>query len=355
MNHLRRRAVWVACAALVAAAATAAVHASSPVRGYAAADYVWKLPPGFPVPSVPSNNAMSPAKVELGRRLFFDPRLSITGQYSCASCHDPARAFSDGRARAIGATGARLRRNAPSLVNVAYASSLGWEQRNLRSLERQMLIPLFNDKPIELGLQGRERTIELLLARDAELGAAFAAAFPYSDNSSQPVSIANAVRAIAAFERTVIYGDSPFDHYVFRGEHSALSDAAKRGMAWFFSARSGCSNCHSGLNLAGPWVDASTPRARAAFASNDGSGREFRIPTLRNVAVTAPYMHDGRYGTLDVVVDHYLRAGHRKNRDPRIRLLTMSLQQRADLLAFLNSLTDSRFAVQIKTAKLASD
>ena len=111
---------------------------------------------------------MSPAKVELGRRLFFDPRLSITGQYSCASCHDPARAVSDGRARAIGATGARLRRNAPSLVNVAYASSLGWEQRNLRSLERQMLIPLFNDKPIELGLQGRERTIELLLARDGD-------------------------------------------------------------------------------------------------------------------------------------------------------------------------------------------
>ena len=355
MKHLRRRAAWIACAGLVAGAAAVLLHAGTPVRGHAAPSYLWQLPPGFPLPSVPSNNTMSQEKVALGRRLFYDTRLSITGRYSCASCHDPARAFCDGRVRAIGASGARLQRNAPSLVNVAYAASLGWDQRNLRSLERQMLIPLFNDRPIELGLRGHERAIELLLAHDADLHREFVAAFPETNNSAEPVSIANIVRAIAAFERTLIYGDSPFDRYVFRGEHGALSAAAKSGMAWFFSPRSGCSNCHSGLNFAGPWVDVSAPRARAALASNDGRKRVFRIPSLRNVTLTAPYMHDGRYGTLDLVIDHYLRAGQRKNRDRRIRPLTMSLQQRADLLAFLASLADSRFAVQNESRKLATD
>jgi cytochrome c peroxidase len=293
---------------------------------------VWELPRGFPQPAVPADNPMSEAKVALGRRLFHETRLSVNGRESCASCHDPARAFTDGRRLAVGATGATTRHNSMALVNVAYNTSFGWAKPNVRSLEEQMLEPLFNEHPVELGLKGREEAVAAELARDPAYAPAFAEAFP----GETPVRFDLVVKAIAAYERTLISGDSPFDAYVFRGEHDAMPAAAKRGMALFYSARVGCASCHSGFNFAGNWRDAQGATGEPTFANNGASdGTKMRVPTLRNVALTAPYMHDGKLATLDAVLDHYVSA--------QLRAFTLTAEERSDLLAFLDSLTDPQF------------
>lgn len=308
----------------------------------------WHLPRGFPLPAVPLDNPMSQAKVALGERLFFESRLSITGRYSCASCHDPARAFSDGREVAHGALGAALPHNAMALINVAYNVSYGWDTPETRSLESQILLPLFNEHPVELGVKGREQQVLDALAQDPQYRAAFAAAFP-----GQPgMSFDQLVKAIAAFERTLISGDSPFDHYVFGGDHQALSAEAKRGMALFFSARLNCAACHSGFNFAGSWRDAQGATGAPSLANNGTSEAPMRVPTLRNIALTAPYMHDGRFATLDAVLDHYTRIGrepdtaHGGKRDPRLKGFELSAPERAELLAFLASLTDPGFVAR---------
>jgi cytochrome c peroxidase len=292
---------------------------------------------------------MSDFKVALGRRLFFDPRLSVTGRYSCASCHDPARSFSDGRPVAVGALGDALPRNAMALVNVAYNTSFGWTKPNLRSLEAQMREPLLNSHPVELGLAGHEEAVAAQLAGDPSYVAAFAAAFP--DNPTPPVTFEHMVDAIAAFERTLISGDAPFDRYVFQGDHAALSEAAKRGMALFFSARAGCSACHSGFNFTGTWRDSSGETGKPAFANNGVTAQPMRIPTLRNIEVSGPYMHDGRFLTLDAVVDYYFSLGRRAIRyDRRLPRTTFDMQQKADLVAFLRSLTDEDFVRRCASA-----
>ena len=310
----------------------------------AAPPYVWHLPRGFPVPAVPADNPMSAPKVELGRRLFFDPRLSVTGRYACASCHDPRRAFSDGLPRTVGATGVPLAHNALALVNVAYNIAFGWAKPRVRSLEAQMLEPLLNDHPVELGLKGRERAVRDALAADPAYAQGFAASFPGSD---PPVSLDHLVKAIAAFERTLISGGSPFDADVFGGEHGALSPEAREGMALFYSARAGCAGCHSGFNFSGNWRDAQGETGRASFARNGTSAEPMKVPTLRNVALTAPYMHDGRFATLDAVLAHYsdlaLRPGEAQRADRRLPRAPFTAAERAALIAFLESLTDRSF------------
>jgi cytochrome c peroxidase len=165
------------------------------------------------------------------------------------------------------------------------------------------------------------------------------------------------IKAIAAFERTLIDGSSDFDAYVFDGRHDALSASAKRGMSLFFSARIGCAGCHSGFNFSGNWRDRLGPTGQASFADDGlGAGR-MRVPTLRNVQLTAPYMHDGRFATLDAVLDHYQHVGampdsaHGGQRDPRLRTFTLSSTERADLEAFLGSLT----ARDLASSPLAAD
>jgi cytochrome c peroxidase len=319
-----------------------ALLAGGPVAAAPAPEnYVWRLPRGFPTPAVPADNPMSAAKVALGRRLFFEPRLSVTGHDSCSGCHEPARSFTDGRARATGALGDTLPRGAMALVNVAYNISFGWTRPDVRSLEAQMRQPLFNTHPVELGLAGHEAQIAAELAADSSYATAFAGAFPGAD---RPVTLAHAIQAIAAFERTLISGDSPFDRYVFQGDHAALSESAKRGMALFFSRQAGCSGCHSGFNFTGTWRDHQGDTGKPAFANNGTSTRPMRVPTLRNVALTAPYMHDGRFPTLDAVLDHYFSLGERAIRyDARLPRTALDMQQRADLIAFLTSLTDEAF------------
>jgi cytochrome c peroxidase len=312
-----------------------------PAQSAAPETYVWRLPRGFPTPAVPADNPMSEQKVALGRRLFFEPRLSVTGDRSCASCHDPALSFSDGKPLAVGALGDALPRNAMALVNVAYNVSFGWVEPNLRSLETQMRQPLLNTHPVELGLAGREESVSARLASDPTYAKAFADAFP---NDGPAATFDHVVKAIATFERTLISGNSPFDRYVFQGDHTALSEPAKRGMALFFSRSAGCSGCHSGFNFTGTWRDSQGDTGKPAFANNGTSTRPMRVPTLRNVALTAPYMHDGRFATLEAVLDHYFSLGEDSIRyDARLPRAALDMQQRADLIAFLTGLTDEDF------------
>jgi cytochrome c peroxidase len=308
---------------------------------------------------------MSFAKVELGRRLFHETRLSSTGQFACGSCHRPELAFTDGRPHPLGATGQPLKRSAMSLANVAYNAAFTWSDPRMLSLESQMRQPLFNEHPVEMGLMGAGHAAVEALSAATVYRELFAAAFP---GDATPISMDHVIKAIAAFERSLISGRSPFDRYVFDDASAALSDSAKRGMALFFSTRVGCAQCHSGFNFSGPLVYEGHEREGASFANNglydvDGRGSypandrglidithraadmgKFRVPTLRNVALTAPYMHDGSLARLQDVIDHYARGG-RKNphQDSRVRPLSLSQAERADLVAFLESLTDREF------------
>jgi cytochrome c peroxidase len=300
---------------------------------HAAGDFEWRLPRGFPEPAVPQDNPMSAAKVALGARLFADRRLSVTGDYSCESCHSPSRAFTDGRALSRGATGETLPLNAPTLLNAAYNASLGWRDPEVRTLEQQMRGPLFD--PRELGLAGRETEVVELLARDSALAAEFAAAFPADP---APVSMDNVIRAIAAYERTLLSANSAFDRYVFRGDHAALDESQKRGMALFFSARTGCAGCHAGINFAGEWIDRDHPGAKPAFADT-GTGGKMRVPTLRNLARTAPYMHDGRFARLDEVLRHYEKLAA-ESADARLARAPLTTEEQDALRDFLVSLDD---------------
>ena len=274
---------------------------------------------------------MSDAKVALGRMLFADSRLSIGGQHSCQSCHDPGRAFTDGLARSRGARGDLLPLNAPTLLNVAYNASYGWQDPQVRTLEQQMLGPLLH--PLELGLAGRERTVERELEADAEMLRAFRLAFP---QEQEPVTMANVIRAIATFERTLIAGGSDFDRYVFRGEHDALDASQKQGMALFYS-KAGCSACHGGINFAGAWVDRDHAAAEPLFADT-GTGASVRVPTLRNLGATAPYLHDGRLAAVEDVIEHYERLAADPGADARLRRAPLTTAERLALRQFLRSL-----------------
>lgn len=321
---MRATAIAIAASLLL----TTFAHAGS-------GEYRWKLPAGFPEPAVPADNPMSDAKVALGAVLFSDRRLSITGKHSCESCHVPARAFTDGRPRSLGADGEMLALNAPTLFNVAYNPSLGWRDAAVRTLEQQMRGPLFNQHPVELGLAGREPALIAELSGDLALARSFAAAFP---GVEAPVTMDNVIRAIAAYERTLFSGNSAFDRYVFAGEHRAFSDRQKAGMALFFGA-AGCASCHGGINFTGEWVDREHPLASPSFADT-GTGLAVRVPTLRNLATTSPYMHDGRFTALDAVLDHYERLASDPSADSRLRRAALTTDERAALAEFLLSLTD---------------
>ena len=308
---------------------------------------------------------MSDAKVALGRRLFYDTRLSGNGTYSCGHCHIQTLAFTDGRPRAVGSTGAMHRRSAMSLANVAYNVVYGWADPSVPTLEGQMAVPMFNEHPIELGLKGREGEVVARFSQRPNDVSAFAAAFPAE---ASPVTFSNIVKAVASFERTLVSGNSPLDRYLYRDDRAAMSPAALRGMTLFFSKTLRCSECHSGFNLSGPVTFAAADPAQPVFHNTglydiDGRGAyppidrglmdktsdpadmgRFRAPTLRNISVTAPYMHDGSIATLEAVVMHYASGGLKSPvRSNRVTGFHIVATQVADLVEFLKSLTDAEF------------
>jgi cytochrome c peroxidase len=343
----------------------ASLLAAPAVAGAAAAEFVWSLPPGIEPPSVPADNPMSAKKVALGRRLFYDTRLSRTGDFSCASCHQLARGFSDGRGRAIGSTGERHVFGAPGLANVAYATSLGWASPELRSLEAQAAIPMFDLHPVELGLTGIETEVEDALRVEPRYRDAFAEVFP---DDAEPIRLGNVRRAIAAFERTLLSFDSAYDRWVWRAEAGALSPDARAGARLFFSDRLGCSACHGNTasvgrsipkgvavrgadfranGLAVPSIEDAEDAREVGLEARTGKAEDrgrFRVPSLRNLARTAPYMHDGRYSTLERVIDHYERGGDPgAPADLELRSFSLSVGERGQLIAYFESLTDGSF------------
>src|ERR1700733_3803767 len=173
------------------------------------ADYQWNLPKGFPKPYVPAENPMAEAKVELGRYLFYDTRMSVNGKQSCASCHKQELAFTDGRAVAVGATGESHSRGAMSLVNVAWSAALTWSNPQMRSLEQQALVPMFGEHPVELGLREGDRFLPMLRS-DPQYRALFERAFP---GEIDPFTVCNVTKALASFERSTISARSPYDRY----------------------------------------------------------------------------------------------------------------------------------------------
>ena len=271
------------------------------------------LPAGYAPPPAPASNPLTAAKIELGRHLFYEKRLSANGTQSCGSCHQQRFAFCDGRPHAIGSTGMEHHRNTMSLVNAGYRRPLTWSNRDVVSLEQQVLIPLTNTHPVEMGMKGRLGELPRRLRADAQYRRMFAAAFP-----GEAITVANIAKAIASFERSIVSADSPYDRLVHRGEVHALSDEAWRGRQIFFAK---CGGCHGGADFA-------TPASGALYRNNRVTRGTFRVPALRNVALTAPYMHDGSIATLDEVVARY---GQVRGLD--------SNQQRA-VVAFLVSLTD---------------
>lgn len=341
----------------------------------AEAEYQWRLPKGFPKPKVPDDNPMTSAKVFLGTFLFYDQRMSGNGTESCATCHRQELAFTDGKAQAVGSTGQLHPRGAMSLVNVAYSAVLTWSKPNERSLENQALTPMFGEHPVELGLTGKGETFLGVLRSDSLYRILFPAAFP---TEPDPFTIQNVTKAIAAFERTIISANSPYDRYHYGGDDKAISDSAKRGEVLFFSEPLSCFRCHGGFNfsdatdfegrrggqvqfhntglynIAGP-ISYPVPNVGIyEYTKKPEEVGKFKAPSLRNIALTAPYMHDGSAKTLDEVLDHYSAGGrtittspyagdgfHNPNKDPLIRGFKLSLQERADLIAFLESLTDN--------------
>jgi len=336
-------------------------------------EYRWKIDPNIPLPDVPIDNPMSDAKVNLGRRLFYDNRLSENQTMSCASCHIQALAFTDGKSRAVGATGVVHPRSSMTLVNVAYASRLTWANQLLSHLEDQALTPLFGDDPVEMGMSGHEDELVAVLKSDKHYAELLPKAFPADEDA---YSIVNSVRSISAFVRTIISFDAPYDRYL-KGKEDALSEQAVLGMELFFSERLECFHCHGGFNFTDSTTHANANVDRIGYHNTglyniDGDGAypsdntglydmtgkrrdmgRFKAPTLRNIAVTAPYMHDGSVLTLDDAISHYARGGRllqegaysgdgRRNpfKSEFVRGFELSEDERHALLAFLGALTD---------------
>jgi len=330
-------------------------------------------PPGPANTSFTSGKPPAPDQIVLGRKLFFDTRLSADGKVSCASCHRPDAAFADGRTVAVGVEGRRGTRNTPSLLNAALHASQFWEGRR-GSLEEQVLDPLVN--PMEHGLPDRKALLELL-RRDAAYPEEFRRAF---GSDSAGIELDQAAAALAAFVRSLTAEDSPADRFIYRGERDALSEPALRGLQ-LFRGRAQCAACHTvgerdatfsddGFHAVGTGLERIAPKlgslaTRVARMSKDEAealisgdadvaalGRflvtrdpadigKFRTPSLRNVALTAPYMHDGSVATLEEAVERELYYRSRLQGRP----LVLTPAEKADLVAFLRSLTSSSLAV----------
>ena len=303
-------------------------------------------PLGLPPVPVPADNPPTAETIALGRRLYYETKLSKDGTLSCATCHHPDHGFADGKQFSAGMGGALGGRNAPTVYNAAYYAQQFWDGR-AASLELQAAGPVQN--PVEMA--ETLENVEQKLASDPTYLADFEKAF-----GPGPVTYDKAGKAIAAFERTIISANSPFDRYMYGGDQTALSESAKRGLEVFRDAKKGnCAVCHTieekhalftdnKYHNLGVGVDTKRELAdlgRFKETNVDADRGAFKTPSLRNIALTAPYMHDGSLNTLKDVIDFYIGGGNSNEwRDKEIHELGfLSGQERQDLQAFLESLT----------------
>ncbi|MFZ5610574.1 MAG: cytochrome-c peroxidase [Pseudomonadota bacterium] len=347
-------------------------------------------PLGLPPVAAPMDNPTTPEKAALGEALFNDARFSATGKVSCATCHDPSKAFTDSPLRVSkGINDLTGTRNAPTVVNAAYMKRQFWDGREA-SLESQSKQPFLN--PVEMALPSHAPILAIVRG-DPAYADLFRAAFGVS---GEGITIDHVAQAIASFERTVVSGDSPFDRYYFAGDKTAMSAAAVRGLEVFVN-QGRCVSCHTisqsfalftdskfhNLNVSFDKIATGVKELAAAQLAQKAQGADvdvkvltevaaselgrymvserfqdigaFKTPTLRNVARTAPYMHDGSLETLEAVVDFYNNGGRVKPDDPindfqsgGIRPLELDDMQKADLVAFLEALTSPQFAAARK-------
>jgi len=342
-------------------------------------EYKWPIIEGFPKPQVPLDNPMSQAKVDLGKNIFFDKNLSANKQQACASCHHQEFAFGEDIPHSFGSTKQEHRRNSPVLVNIAYNKTLTWAHDGLTSIERQILLPMFGESPVELGITGHE---EEVLARFNTLKyqVLFSEAFPEQDISFDLI-----VKALASYVRSLVSLNSPFDTYAYLADDNAISASALRGMNLFFSERLECHHCHGGFNFTQstshekqiidrrPFhntglynVNYESENITAGYPKHDTGLSEistlarddgrFRAPTLRNIEVSAPYMHDGSIASLSEVIDFYAAGGRnitsgeykgdgRENslKSQFLKGFILTVEEKDDLIAFLKTLTDPTF------------
>jgi cytochrome c peroxidase len=298
-----------------------------------------QIPAGFPAPAIPADNEINPERFALGKKLFYDPVMSRDSSVSCASCHRPEFAFSDTQAFSKGVNDAPGTRNAPSLANVAYHPYFTREG-GVPTLEMQVLVPIQEHVEFDYNiLRIAER-----MNRDSTYRQMSQRAY---NRLPDPFVI---TRSIACFERTLISGNSRYDEYRYRGIRSALNESEKRGMDLFFSNRTQCSSCHGGFNFTRYAFEnnglyslyADPGRFRLTGDSSDLA--RFKVPSLRNVELTAPYMHDGSMATLSDVIQHYNTGGKaHPHKNPLIRPLGLTPGEKKDLESFLISLTDPDF------------
>ncbi|HYL76348.1 MAG TPA: cytochrome c peroxidase [Bryobacteraceae bacterium] len=284
----------------------------------------------------PADNPYTPDKAELGRLLYFDPRLSADGTVSCATCHSPKYAFTDSMPVSEGIRGQRGTRSAPTIINRAYSLAQFWDGR-AATLEEQAKGPIGN--PIEMGASSEICVTKLQAIPGYR--AWFLKVFGTED-----FTIDHVAKAIATFERTVLSGNSPFDRYK-SGEKKAITPSQIRGMNVFFK-KSKCDKCHDGMNFTtndyhnlGVGIDKPNPDAgRFAITKNPKDFGAFKTPTLRDIAETPPYMHDGSLKNLKDVVEFYDKGGNlNKNLDPDIKPLKLTADEKADLVEFMRALT----------------
>jgi len=328
----------IACVTLLAASALPAART---------AGWQWEtLPAGAKAPAIPVDNAMTAARVALGRRLFYDADLSLDGTMSCSTCHEQKRGFTDGNRTHAGVSGEDGVRNVQGLANVAWRSPLTWADAQLTTLEQQAMVPIAGEHPIEMGMKDGEAEIARRLGADACYPRMFAVAFP---KSGAHIGFREVGMALAAFERSLVSTNSPHDRFR-AGKAEALSPLAKRGAVQFAT---GCASCHNGPDLTdnayhyvgtgngtkaslygGPQVDTAEP---APVSAAD----QFRTPPLRNVAVTGPWLHDGSAASIEDAIRRHAPTA----------LVNAEMPA---LLAFLDAQTDASFLADPRFARPAN-
>jgi cytochrome c peroxidase len=298
--------------------------------------HLLNIPKHFPTPNIPADNPLTMTSVELGRLLFFDPMLSKDSTVSCASCHLPKFAFSDTISLSNGIHQGKTTRNTPSLINVAYTPLLN-KDGGVLSLEKQVIAPLEN--PNEMGFQlqqAAERMAQNPMYQKMSKKAYKREFSPYV-----------LVRALAAFQRTLIDGASKYDKHLNRPPYKTILNASeKNGMQLFFSKKTNCSTCHSGVLFTNfkfennGLYEVYKDVGRAGVSLKQADKFKFRVPSLRNIELTAPYMFDGSLNNLEAVIEHYNRGAKKHyQQNPLIRPLHLTPQEQKDLINFLKTLT----------------